>query len=171
MSKAKTCLPKTTNGRNHPLTISAMAEEIAYLRRIATKMDTADMRQREYLNRACESGERIIPFGALRDEADTRARALDEVILTTEPDTLDEALSLALVAIGELDAVASQNEVKGALGALSALARWMIRAGATTPFRMDYYACGYLKPRAQEFEEALARADELAKSKVINAAA
>jgi hypothetical protein len=169
MSKPAKCLPKTSNGRNHPLTITAMAEEVAHLRRIASKMDDADMRQRNQMKEMVD--EPLTPFDALRDEADTRARALDEVILTTDPDSIDEALALALVAIGELDGVKEEEAVKHSLGALSALARWMIRAGATTPLRMDFYALGYLTPRAQEFAEALARADEMAKPKAINATA
>jgi hypothetical protein len=169
-SKAKKGLPNSTNGRNHALTITAMADEIAYLRVVASKMDDADMRQRTHVKQVCESGQRMIPFEAIRGEADDRARALEELILTCEPDSLDDALSLALITIGELHGVVDKDgEVKAAFTAIAALARWMIRAGATTPLHPAYYACGYLKPRAQEIEEALVRADELAKSTAINA--
>ena len=157
--------PSRTHLPNGALTISAMAAEIAHLRSLASKMDAADTQQTKLLEELNDVERRRLPvlvirFDELQRNADARARALEDLILTTEPDSLDEALSLALIMLCELDGVVDKTgDVEDAMTGLCGLTRWMIRAGATSPLRAHYYVGTRLNDDA--VEKALVRADEI----------
>jgi hypothetical protein len=144
-----------------------LAKEIAQLRSLAKQMEEAHFHMRKRLEDET-TGTKDFPwptvqFDAHRRTADERARAMEKIVLGTEPESLDEALSLTLIALGHLDAaVGDDSDLADVLDATYALARWLIKAGATTPLDVEYYAGSLIKSDAVDV--AMAYADELAKS-------
>jgi hypothetical protein len=158
------------NGATAPLAITPLAREIAHLRSFAKQMEEAHFHQKKRLDGDDVPAPKdfpcpAIPFEAHRRSADERASALEKLVLGTEPESLDEALSLTLIALGHLDAAVGDDcsDLADVLDATYALARWLIKAGATTPLDREYYAGTLIKPNAVAV--AMAYADELAKVK------
>jgi hypothetical protein len=144
--------------------IAELAQELADLQRLSVTMRNAEgpaeiARDRiaaddittEAHAKACRSANHFEDVGR---RSNGMANALEKLILTLEPTTPDETLSLALVLAGELGPLLSnhsdrEEECRQIEDALRAIIRGLVSAGATSPLTATYFGRDDLVPWAE----------------------
>jgi hypothetical protein len=154
--------------------IAELAQELAELQSVCTRLANAE----GPAERACDEAaarnfdaeDHSDACKAVRDFEDVGRRALgmvnalQQLMLTLEPRTPDETLSLALVLAEQLDTYfgehidrtncAAQVEARRLEDTLHAVIRGLVGAGATSPLTEAYSTAAMLRPWAQARSDA-----------------